>query len=262
MEGKDKRGRSWAFQLAKMVPHGPRRNGLTESNRHRLDILSDLIRHPVFAAKLILRRVKAIPSKGLPKLLPGLRRHEPDEFDRKYGVETSKSVYVTATDSSDYIHGRGYQASDEATIRWCIENCGMSLPETTFVDVGCGKGRALIVAATYPFKRVIGVEYAPDLAKACRENLEELHLSSKCEVVLGDAAEFRFPDGKLFVFFFNPFDGVVFDRVLRNLASTHGQVRFGGKIPAGDEEILCTGIARAIGSWEGARLYEIVNKPS
>lgn len=228
--------------------------------RHRLDILGDLIRHPVFAVKLILRRIKEIPSKGLPKLLPGLRRHKPDEFDRRYGVDTSKSVYVTATDSPNYLYGRGYQPSDEGTIRWCIENCGMPLEETTFVDVGCGKGRALLIAAMYPFKRIIGIEYAPDLAKACRKNLETLHLAGRCEVVVGDAAEFKFPDGKLFAYICNPFGQVVFDRVLRNLASTQGQVRFGGRAPIGDEEILCTGMVRAIGSLEGIRLYEISSK--
>lgn len=228
--------------------------------RHRLDIVGDLIRHPVFAVKLLLRRIKEIPSKGLPKLLPGLRRHKADAFDRRYGVETSKSVYVTATNSPSYLHGCGYQASDEGTIRWCIENCGLPPEETTFVDVGCGKGRALIIAAMYPFQRIIGVEYAPDLAEACRKNLETRHLADRCEVVEGDAVEFKFPNGKLFAYICNPFNRVVFERVLGNLASTQGQVRFGGRVPVEDEEILHTGMVRAIGSLEGLRLYEIASK--
>jgi len=235
----------------------PWRNGLMESSGHRVDILGDLIRHPVFAVQLILRRIQEIPSKGLPRLLPGLRRHKADEFDRRYGVETSKSVYVTATESPNFIHGYGYQASEEAAIRWCIENCGMPLQETTFVYVGCGKGRALIIATMYPFKRIIGIEYAPDLAKTCRKNLQKLHMSDKCEIVVGDAADFRFPNGKLFAFLFNPFNHVILDRVLKNLASTQGHVRIGGQISIGHEEILSSGIARAIGSWEGTRLYEI-----
>jgi predicted RNA methylase len=44
--------------------------------------------------------------------------------------------------------------------------------ETTFVDIGSGKGRALIIAAEYAFKRIIGVEYSPSLATICRRNLE------------------------------------------------------------------------------------------
>ncbi len=230
---------------------------MRKSSGHRVDILGDLIRHPVFAVKLILRRIKEIPSKGLPRLLPELRRHKADEFDRRYGVETSKSVYVTATDSPNYIHGYGYQASEEAAIRWCIENCGMPLPETTFVDVGCGKGRALIIAAMYPFKRIIGIEYAPDLAKTCRKNLKKLHLSDKCEIVVGDAVDFRFPNGKLLALLFNPFNHFILDRVLKNLASTQGHVRIGGQFSIGHEEILSSGIARAIDSGEEARLYEL-----
>jgi SAM-dependent methyltransferase len=138
-----------------------------------------------------------------------------------------------------------------------LKIAGCLLEETTFVDVGCGKGRALIVAAMYPFQRIMGIEYAPDLAKACRKNLKTLHLTERCEVVESDAAEFKFPNGKLFAYICNPFGRVVFDRVLRNLASTQGQVRFGGRVPIADDEILRTGIVRAIGSWEGLRLCEI-----
>jgi SAM-dependent methyltransferase len=216
------------------------------------DMLWELIRHPFLATRFILRRIREIPSKGL----PGLRRPQSDDFDRKYGVETSKLVQIAATKSPNVGHGNRYQASGEAVIRWCIENCGMPHEETTFVDVGCGKGRVLIVAAMYPFKRIIGVEYSTELAKACRKNLEKLRIIDKCEIVVGDAADFTFPDGALFAFLYNPFDSVILERVLKNLASTQGCVRI-GQLGLDDDVILHSGVARAISSGEGAKIYEV-----
>src|SRR5665213_2726993 len=217
-------------------------------------MLGELFRHPVLAVKLISKRIKEIPQKGL----PGLHKHEDDGFDKKYGVETSKLVQIPPTDSPSFIHGTRYQASAENTVRWCIENCGMRHEETTFVDVGCGKGRVLIIAAMYPFKRIIGVEYSSDLANACRKNLEKLHLIEKAEVVVADACDFTFPGGDVFAFLYNPFDAVILERVLKNLASIPGPVRIGYLGP-GHDTIQHSGFTRTLSSGEGATLYEILS---
>jgi predicted RNA methylase len=82
----------------------------------------------------------------------------------------------------------------------------MCLNETTFVDLVSGKGRALIVAAFYPFARIIGVEYSPQLTAIWRQNLQKLGVADKCEVISADAADYQFPDGTLLVFLYNPFD--------------------------------------------------------
>lgn len=161
-------------------------------------MLDELIRHPILAARFVVRRIKQIPSKGLPKLR---RPTQKDDFDQKYGVETSKLVRVAPTDSPNVSRGNKYEASTEAIIRWCIENCQMPISETTFVDVGSGKGRVLIVAAMYPFKRIIGVEYSPALVRICLDNLRRVGASEKCEVVGADAADYEFPDGNLLVSF-------------------------------------------------------------
>ena len=219
-----------------------------------MNTLAELICHPVLAARFLARRIKEIPTKGLPKL----RRCQDDEFDQKYGVETSKSVQIVPTDSPNFSHGNRYSAAGETVIRWCIENCGMLHTETTFVDVGSGKGRVLIVAAMYAFKRIIGVEYSPALAAICRNNLQKLSITEKCEVIVGDAADFKFPDGNLLVFLYNPFDGVILNRVLRHLAATHGHVRI-AQLGPGHDVIRNSGIARAICSGEGPTLYEIVD---
>lgn len=216
-------------------------------------MIDELVRHPIVAARFITKRIMEIPSKGLPRL----RRRTTDEFDRKYGVETSKLVQFVPTDSRNSSHGNRYSASSEAVIRWCIENSGMPVETTSFVDVGSGKGRALIIATFYPFKKIIGVEYSQELAKICGTNLQKLGLEDKAEVVVGDAAEYRFPDGNLLVFLYNPFDGVILGTVLKNLAVTHGQVRI-AQLGPGHEIIRSSGLAREICSGDGPTIYEIL----
>ena len=218
-------------------------------------MLEELVRHPILAVRFIVRRIRQIPSKGLPKLL----RPEADDFDRKYGVETFKRVQIVATDSPSLSHGVRYSASPETAIRWCIENCGMPHVQTTFVDVGCGKGRVLIVAAMYPFRRVVGVEYSAELAAICRDNLERLNITSKCEVIVGDASDFKFPDENMLIFLYNPFDSTILNRVLKHIAATRGQVRI-AQLGPGHDVIRRSGLARQICSGDGPTIYEIVRK--
>jgi SAM-dependent methyltransferase len=217
-------------------------------------MFNELVRHPIIAARFIKKRIMEIPSKGLPRF----RKPNDDEFDKKHGVETSKLVQFVPTNSENVSHGNRYSAASESVIRWCIENCGMPLESTTFVDVGSGKGRALIVATFYPLKKIVGVEYSSELAEICCKNLLKMGLQSKAEVVVCDAAEFCFPDGDLLVFLYNPFDGVILERVLKTLAAASGRVRI-AQLGPGHEIIRRSGLAREICSGDGPTIYEILN---
>jgi hypothetical protein len=94
-------------------------------------------------------------------------------------------------------------------------------PEYTFIDMGSGKGKMLFVAAEYPFRRVIGVEYSRKLHEQAVVNCSRYrHPMQKCPVIepiFGNAAEYRFPDDQLVVYLFNPFGPEVLGRMLRNL---------------------------------------------
>ena len=92
---------------------------------------------------------------------------------------------------------------------------------TTFIDLGCGKGRALVLAAQFGFRRVIGVEFDPVLAEAARHNADAWARRSSSqgsiEVVTGDARQFPFPPEPSLVFLFNPFGEAVTAPVVANL---------------------------------------------
>src|SRR5262249_45180057 len=83
----------------------------------------------------------------------------------------------------------------------------LNLRNFTFVDMGPGKGRALLLAAEQPFARVIGVEVLPELHAIAQQNIAAAAsrlVCHKIESISADARIFQFPDGPLVVFLFNP----------------------------------------------------------
>ena len=91
----------------------------------------------------------------------------------------------------------------------------------TFVDIGSGKGRMLLLASEFPFRKIVGVEMREDLHAQALENVGRFRQpKAKCsqiECVLEDATRYDFPTGKLVVYLFNPFTADVMSQVLRRL---------------------------------------------
>jgi SAM-dependent methyltransferase len=91
----------------------------------------------------------------------------------------------------------------------------------TFVDLGSGKGRTLLMASDYPFRRIIGVELLPSLHQIAEENVSRYKSDSqKCfdlESICADASAFPLPDGPLVLYLFNPFPESGMRRVIANV---------------------------------------------
>jgi SAM-dependent methyltransferase len=90
-----------------------------------------------------------------------------------------------------------------------------------FIDLGSGKGRTLLMASDYPFRRIVGVELLPALHQAAQENLGEYRSESqKCfalESICGDATEFPLPAEPMVLYLFNPFPESGLKRMMANL---------------------------------------------
>jgi predicted RNA methylase len=89
------------------------------------------------------------------------------------------------------------------------------VPRDTFIDLGCGKGRALILAHEAGFQQLIGVEISPKLAKTAVRNLRKLKIDA--EILQADAASFRLPDEPVVVFLYNPFGTSTMHAVIEKL---------------------------------------------
>lgn len=84
----------------------------------------------------------------------------------------------------------------------------LNFAEFTFLDLGSGKGRTLLMASDYVFRRIVGVELLPTLHQIAEENLRLYKSASqKCiaiEAVCADAVTFPMPDEPLVMYLFNP----------------------------------------------------------
>lgn len=119
----------------------------------------------------------------------------------------------------EYVPGRA------ATQRRALKNLPVvNHSGYTFIDLGSGRGRALFVAAEYPFRRIEGVEFATELHVRARANILAFRgVRRKCpriECVNMNAIEYPFPDENLVLYLFNPFDSRVMEKVLSNLETS------------------------------------------
>ncbi len=89
-------------------------------------------------------------------------------------------------------------------------------PADRVLDIGCGKGGAMMTLAKYPFARVDGIELSADLARIAEKNLKRAGVRNAA-VFHGDAAEFQNYDSYTFLYMYNPFPDIVLRRVLENV---------------------------------------------
>ena len=140
-------------------------------------------------------------------------------FDWRHKVQTRADH---AEEGRDWTTGFPYLPTRPRTARRILR----SLPivnhsDFTLVDVGSGKGRMLLVASEFPFRKVVGVEMRQDLHDQALENVRRYRHSkarrSLIECRLVDATHYDFPDGNLVVYLFNPFSAAVMSQVLRRI---------------------------------------------
>jgi SAM-dependent methyltransferase len=92
-------------------------------------------------------------------------------FDRSHGTDTSGFIPAEELPSSPYDLAKKhcYGGSQPSIIRSALAALP-SLESFTFIDLGCGKGRPLLVASEFPFRDIVGVEISPSLAADARAN--------------------------------------------------------------------------------------------
>jgi cyclopropane fatty-acyl-phospholipid synthase-like methyltransferase len=147
-------------------------------------------------------------------------------FDTTRHVQTSGLVARPAASKivgeikDSYIYGPVRVANAHAALR-DLPLGGGDYSRYTFIDMGSGKGRVLFVAAEYPFRKVIGVEFSNALHDEAVANLKRYkYPGRRCadiEPVHVDARDFEFPNDNLVIYLFNPFGPEVMEKMLANL---------------------------------------------
>ena len=139
-----------------------------------------------------------------------------DGFDRQHGTDTTRIVQ-TKDRSGRMVHW--YETTSATAIAAAIDAIGIDASTATFIDLGCGKGKPLLIAAKKPFRRIIGVDVDPSCLAIAKRNLEICGLSARVELVAADATQFELPPGPLLIYLYNPFPGHVLRIVLQRLAT-------------------------------------------
>jgi SAM-dependent methyltransferase len=162
----------------------------------------------------------------LRSLYQGFGYESPHPFDRAYGTDTSGFVSEHKLPRDDlastgaHYWGSAYWGSQPSFVRAAI--AALPSPESfTFVDLGCGKGRALIVASEFAFRALLGVELSPALVKTARKNAQiiEKRFPGRTPIVVEErnAKTFQFPPGNIVLYIYNPFGEDVLSKVIDSL---------------------------------------------
>lgn len=137
-------------------------------------------------------------------------------FDLRHGVHT-----VGLAPAADESRGFFYRSSPVRLLKRSIESTSIHYKHFVFIDLGSGKGRALFLAAAFPFKRILGVELSKKLHEVATRNIAAYkpRTASSAEIhsICSDAATYDFPQEPLVIYMFNPFPENVFSDILANL---------------------------------------------
>jgi hypothetical protein len=130
------------------------------------------------------------------------------DWDRRFDVNTGRP---------ELLHRRRLPASAAFAVHYepistprfheVLRHLPVHHHEFTFLDLGSGRGKALLQAMAYPFRRVVGVEFVPAFHEAARLNLESYsgpRACSEATLLLEDATRCSYPSGPLVAFLFNP----------------------------------------------------------
>jgi SAM-dependent methyltransferase len=146
------------------------------------------------------------------------------EYDWEHRVNTTSAAVGWRNRLLGLFHSP-YQPTEPDLFREMLEalsqqSC-VDFRDFVFIDLGSGKGRTLLMASDYPFRRIVGVELLPALHLAAQENLSKYRSESqKCfalESICADACEFAFPLEPMVLYLFNPFPESGLRRVIANL---------------------------------------------
>ena len=184
----------------------------------------------------VLRTVRSLAAGAAPPLLyPGTLAPAVHPFDLAYRVETSGFRNGEELGATGLARARGTSAAHGSAL-WATAYYGvapsifdraLALTDVadwdrfTFLDLGCGKGRALLLASRFPFQAILGVELDADLAAIAQGNLRTCAAPwQQCHVLEArhaDVLQVELPPTPLLLYLYHPFLAPVLKRVLRRL---------------------------------------------
>lgn len=164
------------------------------------------------------------------RLRQRLLERENRRWDDSLDVDTRGWLIPTKGSTvGDTADGFPYAATHVRLARALLRDLRPLATDATFMDLGSGKGRMLLLAAELPFTDVVGVEYSHELHETALANLASRETATRQNgqprprSLLLDVGELEFPPTPLVVYFNNPFPEAFMREVLTNLSSSYRQ---------------------------------------
>ncbi len=145
--------------------------------------------------------------------------------EKKYQLHTVKvdRLQDQKIKSGNLKHASIYQATNYFLIEHAFDFLKNERANLHLVDYGSGKGRIMVVAAYYGFKKITGIDFSQSLCNEAEINIEKIKPrfpSVDFEIICGDAVNYLIKNDDTVFFFFNPFDEVVMLQVVKNILAS------------------------------------------
>jgi hypothetical protein len=150
-------------------------------------------------------------------------RFTESRFDSRFGVDTVEMVQSEQLDVDELGRSEAspYEATPYLEFGVIMPRLGIRYEDYSFIDFGSGKGRVLMMASRFSFRRIIGLEFSRALHRVAGRNLEQygqvMGAHRDCRSHCCDATSYDLPPEPTVLYFFNPFTEAVMARVLENI---------------------------------------------
>ena len=173
--------------------------------------------------RTILNYLDMLRRTGLRRTLKVLRHNSSERYhEHRLGIDTAGTIAMAELGIDKPAH-REYGPTPFRDFQAMFDRLPIRPGQDVMIDYGSGKGRVLILAAGYPFRRIIGIEFSPALNAIATANIETARPQLVCTdvtTVVTDAREYVVPPDVTVAYFNNPFDRWIFDEVLVQLRAS------------------------------------------
>jgi SAM-dependent methyltransferase len=144
--------------------------------------------------------------------------------EKKYGINTTGADDLKSLEKKgiDISHATIYMPVSYDILEQFFDEIKLET-FNHFLDIGCGKGRAMCVAATYTVEKISGIELSKDLCTSAKENISFSLLQfpyTDFQIFNNDAFYFDIDDDVDCIFMFNPFDETIMSGVMENIETS------------------------------------------
>ncbi|MCW7547024.1 thioesterase domain-containing protein [Photorhabdus sp. APURE] len=127
-----------------------------------------------------------------------------DSQDKYLGVQTNGIAFDNKWHVNSPVETR-YMPAHYSVIDKALMSLPIEYSDFEFVDLGCGKGRAIICASSYNFSKITGVEFVESLVLIARQNINVINKKNHIEIIQADVNHYRFNENHVVIYHFDSF---------------------------------------------------------